>query len=260
MSPGPPGETSCRNKIICILVKNITFKWINSFWYLDLKEGVQDAYLAFPFGHPFTLLIVAVIHLFWSLRAWVEEQELSSRVSAGEGLGDPDWLCSHPLPSTSTLPIKILSLQNFLSYPFIGTLMIMYSIPPVSWSQIRFVLVIWTDVVPSAYHLGSLCQDPPAFVFIGSDHSFSLSPKKKRKKKSYCFFVHYIIPISLPSPSLKFLLSWFLLLFSHTQPGHSFLHLIFSEILQHGLFRKQSLVHYCVCMFMFDFVFSVSVF
>lgn len=138
MSSGPPGETSCRNKIICILVKNITFKWINSFWYLDLKEGVQDAYLAFPFGHPFTLLIVAVIHLFWSLRAWVEEQELSSRVSAGEGLGDPDWLCSHPLPSTSTLPIKILSLQNFLSYLFIGTLMIMYSIPPVSWSPDPF--------------------------------------------------------------------------------------------------------------------------
>lgn len=172
---------------------------------LGFTRGGPGCVACIPFGPPFSLLIVAAIHLFWSLRASVEEQELSNRVSAGEGLGDPDWLCSHPLPSTSTLPIKILSLQNFLSYPCIGTLTIMYSIPPVSWSPDPF----WFGYLDrcSPFSIPSWVPLPRSscLCFHWYAHSLLVQKRKKKGRKKLSFFcpLHHshLFAFSLPQIS-----------------------------------------------------------
>lgn len=113
----------------------------------------------------------------------MEEQELSNRVSAGEGLGDSDWLCSHPLPSTSALPIKILSLQYFLSYPFIGTLTIMYSIPPVSWSPHPFCFGYLDRCSPFSVPSWVPLPRSSCLCFHWYSHSLLVQKRKRKKEK-----------------------------------------------------------------------------
>lgn len=95
------------------------------------------------------------------------------------------------------------------------------------------------------------CQNP-AFVFIGILILSVLVKKGRKKKKSYCFFVHDISPSICLLPPSNFSFPHFS--YSH-MPNHDCLFRSFSKIFQHGSFINGVwcllYIDMCVCLYLY---------